>query len=70
MTTTALPPGIYRISVAGGVEPECLTRDGDSRVTILPPSAKPDPDQEVIYYFMTISVVGRSPTMLVANHPW
>jgi len=46
-----LPPGIYRINVAGGhggqvVEPACLTRHGENGVTILPPSAVPDPKQE------------------------
>ena len=50
---TTLSSGIYRINVAGGVEPACLTRDGDKRVTILPPSAQPNPEQEVIRYFMT-----------------
>jgi len=40
MNTTALPPGIYRIEVAGGVEPECLTRESGDRVTILPLSTQ------------------------------
>ena len=48
MTTTVLPPGIYRIAVAGSVEPALLTRTDDNRVTISRPSAQPDPKQEVI----------------------
>jgi len=52
MTTTELSPGIYRIAVAGrygNVEPALLTRHGEGgHVTILPPSAQPDPKQEVI----------------------
>ena len=50
MSTTALSSGIYRIEVAGSVEPACLTRTGDRGVSILPPSAQPDPEQEVICY--------------------
>ena len=50
---TTLSSGIYRINVAGGVEPACLTRDGDNRVTILTPSTQPNHGQEVIRYFMT-----------------
>ncbi|KAF8349618.1 hypothetical protein F5887DRAFT_1070913 [Amanita rubescens] len=50
MTTTELSPGIYRIAVAGrhdNVEPALLTRHGEGgHVTILPPSAQPDPKQE------------------------
>ena len=69
MTTTQVPPGIYRIVVAGGVEPTCLTRS-ESAVTILPPSAQPDPDQEVIHRSLTSSTVCRWPVFLVANRPW
>jgi len=50
MTTTVLPPGIYRIVVAGGVEPPFLTarltRQGERGVTILPAGAAPEPEQE------------------------
>jgi len=46
MTTTQLAPGIYRIVVVGGVEPACLTRQEGGRVTILPSSAQPDPEQQ------------------------
>ena len=53
MTTTQLPAGIHRIIVAGGIEPEYLTRQ-EERVTILPPSGQPD--QEVIHRFLTSSV--------------
>jgi len=67
---TTLSSGIYRIRVAGGVQPACLTRDGDNRVTILPPSAQPNPEQEVIRYFTTGWMICRLPTMLVASHPW
>jgi len=70
MTTTELPPGIYRIIVAGGVEPECLTRHGKEGVTILPCSGKPDPEQEVIRCFLTSSIVRCSPALLVARRPW
>jgi hypothetical protein len=67
MSTTQLPPGIYYIVVAGGVEPARLTRDGEA-VTILPPSFQPDPNQEVIScHFMTSSIVCRSLVVLVAN---
>ena len=69
MDTTALPPGIYRIAVAGGVEPACLTRHGAHDVTILPPGAQPDHDQEVISRFLTSSIVCRSLALLVANRP-
>ena len=70
MNTTALPPGIYRIEVAGGVEPECLTRESGDRVTILPLSTQLDAEQRVIRRFMTSSFDCCSPTMLVANQPW
>jgi hypothetical protein len=70
MTTTELPPGIYRISVAFGVEPARLTRHGERDVTILPPAAQPDPKQEVIRRFLTSSLVCRSLALLVANRPW
>ena len=70
MSTTAFPPGIYRIDVAGGVEAECLTREKGNGVTILPPSSQPDPEQQVICCFMTSSIVCRSLTMLVASRPW
>jgi hypothetical protein len=43
--SSQLPPGIYRITVAGSVEPECLTRT-EQGVTILPPGARPDREQE------------------------
>jgi hypothetical protein len=71
MTTTALPPGIYRIAVVGGVERALLTRHGRNGVTILPPSAQTDLEQEVILRrFLTSSIIGRSPTLLVENRPW
>ena len=73
MTTTQLSSGLYRIAVArasGGIAGGLLTRQGKDRVTILPPSAKPDPDQEVIRRFLTSSIVCRSPALLVENHPW
>ena len=70
MTTTQLPPGIYRINVAGGVEPSYLTREEGGRVTILPPSAQSDPEQQVIRRFLTSSIVCRSPALLVAHRPW
>jgi hypothetical protein len=49
-TMTQIPPGIYRINVAGGIDPARLTRTGE-HVTILPPGAQPDPEQEVIHRF-------------------
>jgi hypothetical protein len=52
--TGPLPPGIYRIVVAGGspFESQRLTYDDDSRqVTVLPASVDDNPNQEVIYYF-------------------
>ena len=72
MATTQLPPGIYRIAVArgSGSTHELLTRESDSRVTILPPGAKPDPEQEVICRFLTSSIVCRSQALLVEHRPW
>jgi hypothetical protein len=58
-TTTELAPGIYRIAVArhSDVEPALLTRHGEGgHVTILPPSAQPDPKQEVIRRFLMASL--------------
>jgi hypothetical protein len=66
--SSQLPPGIYRITVAGGVEPACLTRN-EQDVTILPPGARPDPEQEVIHCFLTSSIVCRSRAILVDNPP-
>ena len=68
MTTTQLPPGIYRIVVAGGV-PLCLTRQGHAGVTILP-SGEPGAQQEVIRRFLTSSIVCRSPALLVVGRAW
>jgi hypothetical protein len=49
MSTTELPPGIYRIALAKfDVEPALLTRQGGNRVTVLPPGAQRDPEQEVM----------------------
>jgi len=45
-TATQLPPGVYRIVVAGGAEPRFLTRQEGEGVTILPPSANSDAEQE------------------------
>lgn len=67
MSTTELPPGIYRIIVANAVEPTRLTRDGD-RITILPPGVKPEKDQEVMRGFMTSSIMCHSLVIVVANH--
>ena len=67
MTTTALPSGLYRIQVAGGVEPQCLTRESEGRVTILPPSDQLDAEQKVMRCYMTSSIDCCSPTMSVAN---
>ena len=50
-STTKLPPGIYRIVVAGGAFESQLLTDGESHVTVLPPSVDKDPKQEVITYF-------------------
>ena len=73
MTIAEVSPGIYRIAVvrASGVAPgELLTRQSGGGVTVLPPGAQPDPEQEVISRFLTSSIVCRSPTLLVENHPW
>ena len=71
MTTTVLPPGIYHIVVdkPGGVDSQRLTRHEANGVTILPPSAQHDPEQEVICRFLMSSMVCRSPALLVGNHP-
>jgi hypothetical protein len=66
--SSQLPPGIYRITVAGSVEPECLTRT-EQGVTILPPGARPDREQEVIHCFLTSSIVCRSRAILVESPP-
>jgi hypothetical protein len=49
---TQLPPGIYRIVVAGvgDFDAQRLT-DGDSHVTIVPPTFDNDPKQEVMRFF-------------------
>ncbi len=72
MDTTELPPGIYRIALVrfGGVEPALLTRQGGNRVTILPPGAQADPEQEVMRRCLTGPIDCRSPALLVANQPW
>ena len=70
MATTQLTAGIYRINVTGGVEPSYLTRQEGGRVTILPPGAQPDIEQQVIHRFLTSSIVCRSPALLVARRPW
>jgi hypothetical protein len=69
MTTTALPDGIYRIQVVGGAQPLYLTREKNSdAVTVLPPNAQSDPDQEVMCHFLTSSIACCSPAILVVNH--
>ncbi len=52
-TAEILPPSIYRIIVTelGKIGPNCLTRHTEKHVTILPPGATPEPEQEVIYSF-------------------
>jgi len=45
-TATQLPPGVYRIVVAGGAEPRFLTRQEGGHVTVLPPSSNSDAEQE------------------------
>ena len=50
--TTQLPPGIYRLVVAGGAFESQVLTDGENHVTVLPPSVGgDDPRQEVIHYF-------------------
>lgn len=48
--STELVPGVYHIVVAGVVDLNHtrLTRQEGKAVTILPPGAAPEPDQEVI----------------------
>ena len=54
MATTTLPNGTYRIQVVGGAQPLYLTREeGSDAVTISPPNAQPDLDQEVMCHFLT-----------------
>jgi hypothetical protein len=69
--STTVPPGIYHIVVAslGGVEPALLTRQGKNDVTVLPPSAQRDPEQEVMRRFLMSPIVCRSPALLVGNRP-
>jgi hypothetical protein len=83
MDTTAVPPGIYRISVAAisnakpdsdndepgsiGSQRQYLT-GGEPHVTIRPPNAHPDPDQEVSRRFSDeLDLFCRSPALLVAT---
>jgi hypothetical protein len=48
--TTQIPPGIYRIVVAGGgLESQRLTNE-EGNVTVLPPGVDNDPKQEVSYF--------------------
>lgn len=52
--TTQLPPGIYRIIVAGirgdEVKNDRLTDDGEGRVTLRPPSVHDESKQEVMHH--------------------
>lgn len=68
MTTTP-PDGIYYIEVVGSGQPQYLTREkgSDAAVTILPPSAKPDPAQEVMCCFLMSTIVCCSPAILVES---
>ena len=67
-STTHLPPGIYRIVVAGGAFESQLLTDGENYVTVLPPSVDKDPKQEVIHYFHNERLpVAHQPFYLVAN---
>ena len=50
-TITHLPPGIYRIVVAGGSSESKRLTNTEDRVTVLPPNVDIDPLQEVIHYF-------------------
>ena len=69
MTTTTLPNGTYRIQVVGGAQPLYLTREkGSDAVTIYPPGAQSDPDQEVMCHLLTSSIICCSPAILVGNH--
>ena len=67
-TTTQLPPGFYRIVVtAGALESQLLTY-GENYVTVLPPGAKNDPQQEVIYRFHDeLDCLAHLPFYLVVN---
>jgi hypothetical protein len=53
--TAPLPPGIYRIVVAGSspFESQRLTyhEESPTYVTVLPPGVHDDPNQEVIHCF-------------------
>ena len=71
MTIVEIPPGIYRIVVAGlgvdGVQPEAEALTRHDYVTIRPPNEVPDPEQKVICRFLTSSI---SPGLLVENQAW
>ena len=66
-TTTQLPPGFYRIVVtAGALESQLLTY-GENYITVLPPGAKNDPQQEVIHRFHDELDDCRSPALLFSG---
>ena len=70
MTTTQVPPGIYHIVVAGGVQSDRLTRNGENGVTILLAGGAPEHEQEVLHHFLAGLTVRFSPALVVANRCW
>ena len=64
----ALTNGTYRIEAPiDGAQGQYLTREDGGAVTILLSSDPSNPKQEVIYRFLTSSIVCCSPTILVAH---
>ena len=69
-TMAEIKPGIYHIVEAGSVNSARLTRHGEDWVTVLPPGAAPEPEQEVMYHFLTSSILSCSSALTVGSFPW
>ena len=65
--TTQIPPGFYRFVVAAGALESQLLTYGENYVTVLPPGAKNDPQQEVIHRFHDELDDLRSPALLLSG---
>ena len=64
-----IKPGVYRIVEASSVNSARLTRHEGNSVTVLPPGAAPEPEQEVMYHFLTSSILSCSSTLSVGSFP-
>ena len=59
--------GIYHIIVTGSVNSARLTRHGRDLVTVLPPGAAPEPEQEVMCRPLTRVILSRSSALSVGS---